>query len=79
MVTSLALLRAGVDPQTPVPCTRTTTVDGRSFKNYDDYPAGGIGDITFEAAIASSCNTALIAERGRLDDESLGERQRPSA
>lgn len=73
VVTSLALLRTGIDPQTPVPCTKTTTVDGRSFKNYDDYPAGGTGDITFATAIANSCNTALIAERERLDDNSLSE------
>ena len=38
-VSSLALLRAGLTPDTVVPCTPTVTVDGKEFKNYSDYPA----------------------------------------
>ncbi|KQZ68777.1 penicillin-binding transpeptidase domain-containing protein [Nocardioides sp. Root151] len=66
VVTALALLRAGLTPDTTVPCTSTLVVDGKTFKNYDDYPAGHIGDIPFREAFAQSCNTAFIAERDRL-------------
>jgi cell division protein FtsI/penicillin-binding protein 2 len=70
-VSSLALLRSGLDPGSPVPCTATVDVDGRDFENYDDYPAGGLGRIPFRTALANSCNTAFIAERTRLDDGDL--------
>lgn len=73
VVTSLALLRAGLTPETPVACDATTVVDGKTFKNYDDYPASGIGRITLRRAVANSCNTAFISERGRLDDGALAE------
>ena len=39
VVTSLALLRSGMGVDDVVSCPATTVVDGRSFKNYDDYPA----------------------------------------
>ncbi|GAB94318.1 cell division protein FtsI/penicillin-binding protein 2 [Kineosphaera limosa] len=70
-VTALALLRNGLTPQSSVPCTTTTTADGRSFKNYDNYPATGTGNIPFATAFANSCNTAFIAERDRLAPDSL--------
>ncbi|GAA1477286.1 penicillin-binding transpeptidase domain-containing protein [Nocardioides aestuarii] len=72
-VSSLALLRSGVTPSSTVPCTATVTVDGRDFENYDDYPSSGIGDIPFRTALANSCNTAFIAERDRLDRDTLGD------
>ena len=73
VVTSLALLRAGLTPETPVACDATTVVDGKTFKNYDDYPASGIGRIILRRAVANSCNTAFISERDRLDDGALAE------
>lgn len=73
VVSSLALLRSGLEPDDVVSCPSTTTVDGKSFKNYDDYPPDGIGDIPFQTALASSCNTAFISERDRLSGEQLGE------
>ena len=72
VVSTLALLRAGVTPQTEVPCPATTVVDGKSFKNYDDYPASGLGEITFEDALANSCNTAFISQRDKLDPAVAG-------
>jgi cell division protein FtsI/penicillin-binding protein 2 len=72
-VSSLALLRSGVTPSTVVPCTATVDVDGRDFENYDDYPSSGIGDIPFRTALANSCNTAFIAERDRLDRDTLAD------
>lgn len=66
VVTSLALLRAGLQPGDTVDCPADTVVDGKRFKNYDDYPAGRLGRITLRTALANSCNTALIGERDRL-------------
>ena len=66
VVSSLALLRNGLAVDDVVSCPATTVVDGRSFKNYDDYPSSAIGDIPFVQAIAQSCNTALIANADRL-------------
>lgn len=73
IVTALALLRAGVAPDETVSCPATLEVDGKRFKNYDDYPVDRLGDISFQTAIANSCNTALIGERARLQPEDLTE------
>jgi cell division protein FtsI/penicillin-binding protein 2 len=73
VVSALALLRAGLAPESRVDCPPTTVVDGKSFKNYDDYPASGLGQITFEDALANSCNTAFIGERGELGPRSLAQ------
>ena len=70
-VSALALLRRGLGPDDSVACTATVDVDGRDFENYDDYPSGGVGQIPFRTAVASSCNTAFIAERDRLKDGDL--------
>ena len=71
VVTALALMRAGVQPTDRVPCTATLTVDGKGFKNYDDYPAGALGDIPLSTAVANSCNTALISQHEELGDTDL--------
>lgn len=68
LVTSLALLRSGVTLDDVLSCPETTDVDGFTFKNYDDYPAAALGDVTFRTAVANSCNTALIGARDRIDD-----------
>ena len=73
VVTSLALLRAGLTPDSPVTCPQTTVVDGRTFKNYDNYPASQTGTIPLRTAIAQSCNTALITARGRLAEDGLAQ------
>ncbi|GAB3268143.1 penicillin-binding transpeptidase domain-containing protein [Microbacterium lacusdiani] len=71
LVTALALLRAGVAPDDVLSCPASVTVDGYTFHNYDDYPAGATGDISFRSAIANSCNTALIGARDRIDADAL--------
>lgn len=71
VVSSLALLRAGMTPTTSVNCPTTTTVDGKRFKNYDDYPSSQTGAITFAAAVANSCNTAFVEARGTLGADDL--------
>jgi hypothetical protein len=65
VVTTLALLRAGLTPESTVSCTPTVTVDGKRFKNYDDYPSGALGQIPLRQAFAESCNTALISSRAK--------------
>ena len=71
VVTSLALLGAGLDQDSTVACPTTTVVDGRSFKNYDDYPSGANGDISLRRAIANSCNTALIGQHEQVSQADL--------
>lgn len=66
VVSSLALLRRGLKPGDRVSCPATTVVDGRSFKNYDDYPSSSLGDITLAQALAQSCNTAFIGNADML-------------
>ncbi|HYN57405.1 MAG TPA: penicillin-binding transpeptidase domain-containing protein, partial [Motilibacterales bacterium] len=73
VVTALALMRAGVQPSDRVPCTSTIVVDGKTFTNYDDYPASGIGDIPLRSAVAYSCNTALISQHEQLTGVDLAE------
>ena len=71
VVSSLALLRAGVRPTSPVQCPATTVVDGKRFKNYSDYPPSGLGRITLATAVANSCNTAFVGERDRVSQHDL--------
>ena len=73
VVTSLALLRAGLSPDSPVSCPATLTVDGFRFKNYSDYPSSALGRIDLRTAVAQSCNTAFIGQRGELDDGALAD------
>ncbi|MFV0425411.1 MAG: penicillin-binding transpeptidase domain-containing protein [Beutenbergiaceae bacterium] len=73
MVTALALLRAGLTPDSPVDCTETITVDGREFTNYPGYPVQYLGSITLREAIAQSCNTALIAQHELVDSAALAD------
>lgn len=73
IVTALALLRSGVSVTSPVDCPRTTVVDGKTFKNYDDYPASGLGRIRLEDAFANSCNTAFIGQRGKVAPDALAQ------
>lgn len=71
LVSALALLRSGLKPTTPVPCTSSITVDGRKFTNYSDYPGRAVGDIPLRTAIANSCNTAMIASREKASQTEL--------
>ena len=72
-VSALALLRAGLSPDSVVECPATVVVDGRSFENYDDYPPGALGSIPFRSAFANSCNTAFIGAAGQVGDTGLAE------
>ena len=73
VVSSLALLRSGLTPQSAVECPPTTAVDGRTFSNFPDYPADRTGPITLGTAVAFSCNTAFIGLRDQAPASALVE------
>ena len=73
VVSSLALLRAGVTPSTTMTCPARTVVDGKTFKNYSDYPTSGIGRIPLRTAVANSCNTAFVTARDRVRQSDLAD------
>ncbi|RZU62688.1 penicillin-binding transpeptidase domain-containing protein [Zhihengliuella halotolerans] len=60
VVSALAMLRGGATENTTVDCTPTTTVDGKSFKNFDAYPSSALGSIPLSEALAQSCNTVFV-------------------
>lgn len=71
VITALALLRAGLTPDSMVDCPTSITVDGRRFANYSDYPSSSNGRITLAEAFAQSCNTAFIGELSKIKDADL--------
>lgn len=70
-VTALAMVRTGMSAQTMVECPATTVVNGRTFKNYSDYPSSKIGRITLSDAFAHSCNTVFIRAAADLPKGAL--------
>ncbi|UYM04389.1 penicillin-binding transpeptidase domain-containing protein [Solicola gregarius] len=73
VVTSLAMLRNGYSPDDTLTCSPTVDVNGKSFKNYDDYPSSALGQIPMRTAIAQSCNTALIGEQADVPQDALAD------
>ncbi|WP_183094667.1 penicillin-binding transpeptidase domain-containing protein [Nocardioides stalactiti] len=71
IVSSLALLRAGLTPDSTVGCPTSLVVDGKQFGNYSDYPSSANGDIPLRTALAQSCNTAFIGARDELGETDL--------
>jgi len=65
VVTTLALLRSGLTPDSDVECTPSVVVDGREFRNFPDYPADKLGTVPLRTAFANSCNAAFIAARAK--------------
>ncbi|MDQ0848397.1 cell division protein FtsI/penicillin-binding protein 2 [Arthrobacter sp. B3I9] len=71
IVDSLAMLRNGMTPDSKVECTPSLTVDGRTFKNAEGYPASSLGSVTLRDAFAHSCNTAFINARDGVSQAQL--------
>jgi cell division protein FtsI/penicillin-binding protein 2 len=71
IVDSLAMLRNGMTPDSTVECPATLTVDGRTFKNAEGYPASSLGPVTLRDAFAHSCNTAFINARDSVSQAQL--------
>lgn len=57
IASGLALLDAGTTPAKKFDCPKTTTVDGKEFKNAEDHV---LGKVSFEENFAQSCNTAFV-------------------
>jgi hypothetical protein len=70
-VGTLALLKNGVRPSSPVDCPTSVNVDGKVFTNDSFYPPSANGRITLATALANSCNTAFINERTHLGSNDL--------
>jgi cell division protein FtsI/penicillin-binding protein 2 len=70
VVTTAALLRAGLSPDEIVECPRTISVGGRSFKNFEGSAQGAV---PFAENFAQSCNTAFVSLTERLPADALGE------
>ncbi|TDB71145.1 penicillin-binding transpeptidase domain-containing protein [Micromonospora sp. KC721] len=69
MVSALGLLDKGaVTAGTTVDCPKTFVVDGRSFKNSDDF---ALGPVPFRTDFAKSCNTAFTALAPKLGPDGL--------
>ena len=71
IVDSLAMIRNGMTPDSTVDCPATLTVDGRTFKNAEGYPASSLGSVTLRGAFAHSCNTAFINARETVSQAQL--------
>lgn len=71
IVDSLAMIRNGMTPDSAVDCPATLTVDGRTFKNAEGYPASSLGSVTLRDAFAHSCNTAFINARDTVSQAQL--------
>jgi cell division protein FtsI/penicillin-binding protein 2 len=68
VVSTAALLRAGLDPDRTVDCPRTLTVEGKPFRNFEGNAAGAV---PFRRDFAESCNTAFVSLAGELGDRAL--------
>lgn len=74
VVTAAGLLADGLSAGTKVGCPATTTINGRTYKNYEHHD---LGEVTFHTAFARSCNTSFATlATERLSGESLRETAR---
>jgi cell division protein FtsI/penicillin-binding protein 2 len=68
VVTTAALLRAGVKTSDTVACPKTITVGGKAFKNFE---GEAVGAVPFARDFAQSCNTAFVSLSKRLTPGAL--------
>ncbi|MGC1210749.1 MAG: penicillin-binding transpeptidase domain-containing protein [Micromonospora sp.] len=69
VVSALGLLdRGAVATDTPVDCPKTSEVDGRLFKNSDNF---ALGTVPFRTDFAKSCNTAFVSLAPKLGPDGL--------
>lgn len=60
VISSLALLRRGMTPDSPVNCSDGASVNGRVFQNFPGFPKDVNGMMPLRNALAWSCNTAFV-------------------
>lgn len=68
VVTTEALLAAGLDPDEVVDCPQTIEVGGRFYRNFEGSAAGAV---PFRVDFAESCNTAFVSLSERLGPDDL--------
>ena len=69
MISTLGLLDNGsVGLDTVVPCPKNYTVDGRTFRNANNFE---LGDVPFRLDFAKSCNTAFASLAPKLGGDGL--------
>jgi cell division protein FtsI/penicillin-binding protein 2 len=68
VATTLALLKGGLKPSTPVNCPATATVGGRTFRNFEHER---LGRVPFSTDFKNSCNTAFVGLSARLKADDL--------
>lgn len=76
IVSSLTMLRDGIEPDSTVQCPMSTTVHGQAFNNHEGFSPEYLGDVTFQEAVATSCNTVFV---DRWDDTTSPELQQAAA
>lgn len=60
VVSSLAMLRDGLSPDSTVQCPASARVHGQVFRNYVGFPTEYTGSVEFTEAVATSCNTLFV-------------------
>ncbi|MGO1193657.1 MAG: penicillin-binding transpeptidase domain-containing protein, partial [Nesterenkonia sp.] len=70
-VSALAMLRNGLTPQSQVNCPGSTTVHGQQFSNVEGYSGEYLGDISFQEAMAASCNTLFVSAWDDVSSQEL--------
>ena len=73
VISALSMLREGSTPTSKVQCPASTVIDGKTFKNYDGYPAAKLGTIALSEAIAQSCNTVFVNQGSEIGGKKLAE------
>src|SRR3954451_24563081 len=68
VISTTALLRAGLDVDRTVACPRPLTVEGKPFRNFEGNAAGAV---PFRRDFAQSCNTAFVSLAGELKPDAL--------
>lgn len=71
VVSALAMMREGLSPDSQVNCPPHTTVHGQEFGNVPGYPQEYLGTISFQEAMAVSCNTLFAAAYDDVTSEQL--------
>jgi cell division protein FtsI/penicillin-binding protein 2 len=68
VITSEALLAAGLGVEAPVPCPPEAVAGGKTFRNFE---GEAFGDTRLRVAFAHSCNTAFVLLATRLPEDAL--------
>jgi cell division protein FtsI/penicillin-binding protein 2 len=68
VITTEALLMAGLDPDETVDCPASVKVGGREFVNFEGSAAGAV---PFSTDFAQSCNTAFVSLSDQLESSAL--------